>query len=102
MSFTVALRTREISIRSALGAQPARIVSVIARRALVQLAAGIGVGGIGMAALMRLLADDSLTARGWVADVILATGAVIVVGVVACAAPTLRGLRIRPTEALRL
>jgi putative ABC transport system permease protein len=102
MSFTVALRAREIGIRGALGAQPARIVSVIARRALVQLAAGIGVGGIGMAALMRLLADDSLTARGWVADVILATGAVIVVGVVACAAPTLRGLRIRPTEALRL
>jgi predicted permease len=102
MSFTVAQRTREIGIRSALGAHPARIISVIARRALVQLTAGVLVGAVGMVAVMRVLADDSLTLRGWLVDSACAVGAVVVVGVVSCMAPTLRGLRIRPTEALRL
>ncbi len=44
MSFTVSQRTREIGIRTALGARPARIVSTIARRALMQLSAGVMLG----------------------------------------------------------
>lgn len=37
MSFTVAERTREIGIRTALGAQPSSIVAEIAKRAFFQL-----------------------------------------------------------------
>lgn len=48
MSFTVSQRTREIGIRTALGARPGTILLAIVRRAIFQLpmgvAAGIGLG----------------------------------------------------------
>ena len=46
MSFTIAQRTREIGIRSALGAQPRHLLLGILRRAMRQLALGIGAGSL--------------------------------------------------------
>jgi len=94
MSFTVARRTREIGIRAALGASQGRIVAGIFSRAVLQISAGVLVGS-GLAALMGL---------GSMREVLLllaADGVMLVAGLVACAVPLRRALRIDPTEALR-
>ena len=94
MSFTVARRTREIGIRTALGAPPGRIVAGIFSRAFLQISAGV-LAGSGLAALMGL---------GSMRQVLLllaADGIMLVVGLAACAVPLRRALRIDPTEALR-
>ncbi len=102
MSFTVAQRTREIGIRTALGAQAWRIVSTIGRRAALQLAVGVTLGAGWAWMLLVELTGDSMVMEVDIPLTITVTMAVAaVVGVAACASPTLRGLRIQPTEALR-
>ncbi len=94
MSFTVARRTREIGIRTALGASRGRIVAGIFSRAFLQISAGI-LAGSGLAALLGL---------GSMREVVLlvaADGIMLLVGLTACAVPLRRALRIDPTEALR-
>ena len=106
MSFTVAERTREIGIRTALGANPSSIVSEIARRAFIQLSVGVLVGG-GLSATMLWAFDDRylnagvLRTANWPVTVGVIAAAVMVVGMLACVKPTLRAIRIRPMEALR-
>ena len=98
MAVAVARRTREIGIRIALGANPRRVLRTVFARAARQLGGGIITGN----SLILLLAwrADSLTAD---LLVVSASTSVImaVVGVLACAAPARRALRIQPTEALR-
>ena len=94
MSFTVSRRTREIGIRAALGASQGRIVASIFSRAFLQISAGVLVGS-GLAALLGL---------GSIREVLLllaADAVMLVVGLMACAVPLRRALRIDPTEALR-
>ena len=102
MSFTVAQRTREIGIRAALGANPARVIGDVFRRALLQVGAGTTLGlGVGFAAsdgpfaLSNGLFNDGPGVMAAIAALILATG------VIACGIPLQRALRIQPTEALR-
>jgi len=102
MSFTVSQRTREIGVRTALGASPARIVLAIARRALFQLIAGTAVGiALGLWFISQVVDDPSTYAIS--PGVILAACASFMfgVGILACMVPTVRGLRIQPVEALR-
>jgi predicted permease len=98
MAVAVARRTREIGIRIALGANSRRVLGIVFARAGRQLGGGIIAGN----SLILLLAwrADSLTAdlvvTSLVTSVIMAA-----VGVLACAGPARRALRIQPTEALR-
>lgn len=103
MSFTVLQRTGEIGVRTALGARPWGIVSVVGGRAAVQLLTGI-VFGMGLAVpLLMILSSRSSLKPEWLPLVVLGTGvATLLVGMVSCLRPTLRGLRIRPIEALRV
>ncbi len=94
MSFTVAQRGREIGIRSALGADPRRIIVSIFSRAMAQIGLGIVVGGILVSALIFRNPEEIRM----VAGVALAMAAV---GLLACVLPARRALRIQPTEALR-
>jgi predicted permease len=102
MSFTVAQRTREIGVRSALGADTGRIVAVIAKRAVLQLLAGAAVGVAGGLTFVSLAAPEFFT---WVeseaAVLLWAAGIVLVVGLLACVVPVRRGLGLQPMEALR-
>ncbi len=94
MSFTVARRTREIGIRTAIGARPGRIVVGIFSRAFLQIAAGL-LAGSGLAAVW------GLGSARQVLLLLAADGIMLVVGLTACAVPLRRALRIDPTEALR-
>jgi hypothetical protein len=98
MAVAVARRTREIGIRIALGATPRHVLRSVFARAGRQLGGGIIAGN----SLILLLAwrADSLTADLLVSSVITSV-IMAVVGVLACAAPARRALRVQPTEALR-
>jgi putative ABC transport system permease protein len=102
MSFTVSQRTREIGIRTALGAQAISVVGTIARRAALQLGAGVVLGSIFGAWLLRQIVGDMDILSVNIPLVLLGVGtSVIILVSVACLSPILRGLRIQPTEALR-
>jgi predicted permease len=98
MSFTVERRRREIGIRIALGADRARVVRGVFGRALRQLAIGVGVGAAIAPLVLRL--DGPITAVK-VATLVVVSGAMLLVGVLASIGPTRRSLRIQPTEALK-
>jgi predicted permease len=98
MAVAVARRTREIGIRVALGASSWRVLGSLFARAGRQLGGGIIAGN----SLILLIAwrADSLTADLLVSSAITSI-IMAAVGVLACAAPARRALRIQPTEALR-
>ena len=98
MAVAVARRTREIGIRIALGANPRRVLRTVFARAGRQLGGGIIAGN----SLILLLAwrADSLTVDLLVSSVITSV-IMAAVGVLACAAPARRALRVQPIEALR-
>lgn len=103
LSFTVSQRTREIGIRTALGAGASDIVSTVARRAALQAGTGLALGiGLGWVLLHTSEFSGVSTEAGDIALTLTLTAAVAGgVCLLACAYPTLRGLRLQPTEALR-
>jgi putative ABC transport system permease protein len=101
MAFTVAQRWREIGLRSALGAQPRRLVAEIFGRALVPLVTGAVVGG-----LLGLLIDSNVETaqvggRSIPGLVPACAALMIAVGLLALIAPARRAVRVDPAEALR-
>lgn len=98
MAVAVQRRTREIGIRLALGADPRGVLRAVFNRAGRQLGGGI-LAGNGLILLLAWRAD-SLTAGLLVSSVITSV-IMAVVGVLACAGPARRALRVNPTEALR-
>jgi ABC-type antimicrobial peptide transport system permease subunit len=98
MAVAVRRRTREIGIRIALGATPRRVLRTVFASAARQLGGGIIAGN----SLILLIAwrADSLTEDLVVSSVITSV-IMTAVGVLACAGPARRALRVQPTEALR-
>ena len=102
MNYAVTLRTREIGLRMALGAQPRRVLMLILRQGLLLTLAGIGAGLLGALALTRLMssllygvsATDPLT---FAAIVFL----LALVALFACYIPARRATRVDPLIALR-
>jgi putative ABC transport system permease protein len=98
MAVAVQRRTREIGIRVALGASSGRVLRTVFARAARQLGYGILAGN----SIILFLAwrTDSLTAS-LVASSVITSVIMAAVGVLACAGPARRALRVQPTEALR-
>jgi putative ABC transport system permease protein len=104
LSLAVSLRTREIGIRTALGAQRNRIILQIARRSLLQIGAGVVIGTPLSYMMLRSFKEN----RGWdmlgsplLLALLIGLGLMATVGALGCTVPLRRALRIMPTEALR-
>ena len=102
VSYVVSLRTREIAVRLALGAQPSHVRRLVSGQAAVVVAIGIAVGLASALALTRVLAAllfgvtpiDPPTLAG-------ATAVLAVVAGVAAWLPAQRASRLDPARALR-
>jgi putative ABC transport system permease protein len=102
LSYTVAQRSREISIRMALGAPSAGVVRMIVGRAMLLAVAGLGVGLLCAVGLGRLLRSQLFGV-----SVVDPVTLVAVVGVLAASAavaswlPARRAASVDPASALR-
>ena len=102
MAYTVTMRTREIGVRMALGAQRRDILKMIVRGGLILCLIGVAIGLAGSVALMRLLTTllFGVTPTDAVTFAVVSV-AVIMVGVVACWIPARRATKVDPLIALR-
>jgi predicted permease len=102
MSYLVSLRTSEIGVRMALGAQPRDVWRLIIGRAAALALTGVAMGLAGTFAFGRVIsgmlfgvrAQDPLT-------LICVSGLLMVVALAACWVPTRRAMRVDPMVALR-
>ena len=98
MAVAVQRRIREIGIRIALGADPQRVLRTVFARAGRQLGGGIIAGD--SIVLFIAWRTDAMTPELLISLAIMSV-IMAVVGILACAAPARRALRVQPTEALR-
>jgi predicted permease len=101
MAQATARRTREIGIRMALGATPARILRTVMRRGLVQLAIGLVLGLTGAYAatgMMRTLLFGIVPSD----PISFATASLVLLsaGFLACWLPAWRATKVVPVQAL--
>jgi putative ABC transport system permease protein len=102
LSGSVTERTREIGVRSALGASRGAILAMVVRQGMILTAVGIALGFLGAVAASRAIAAllfdvsslDPLTYFGVVA-------LLSAVSMIACGVPAWRAARIDPMVALR-
>jgi ABC-type antimicrobial peptide transport system permease subunit len=102
ISYMVSLRTREIGVRMALGAQSQQVRRMVVRQGLVLAVIGVAIGLAGALALTRLITSllygiapyDPVTLAG-------VTLALLAVSALASWLPAMRAARIDPIEALR-
>jgi predicted permease len=102
MAYSVALRTQEIGIRMALGAQNQDVLRLVLGQGARIALFGVAIGLVAAAGLTRLLstllfsvtASDPLTFAGVAAVLVIVT-------LVACYIPARRALRVDPIIALR-
>ena len=102
LDYAVKTRTREIGVRMALGAQPARIVSLLSRETLRLVACGAALGLCAYAAAALWIRRVLYDVRSWepvaVGSVLLLVG---LIAAIATAPAVYRAVRIDPASALR-
>jgi len=104
LSYLVSMRTREIGVRMALGAQPSDILRLILRTGSMLVGLGIVIGMLASFAAARLLGSQLNLFKVTAADPVSFLGVIVLLGVVAAAAcfiPARRATKVDPMEALR-
>jgi putative ABC transport system permease protein len=102
IAYIVSLRTRELGVRIALGAQPRAVAMMVTRQGLVLSGVGVAIGLVLVVLVARFLRSflfeiaptDPLTLAG-------ATGILVLFALLASWIPARRAARVDPTEALR-
>jgi putative ABC transport system permease protein len=102
MSYSVLLRTHEIGVRMALGAQRSDVLKLVARRGIVLGVVGVVAGLAASFALTRLISTllFEVTATDTTTFVVVSLG-LFFVTVAACYLPARRATRVDPLKALR-
>lgn len=98
----VTQQTHEIAIRMALGATASGVIWMILRRALMLMAAGIGIGVLGALGITRVMAGLLFEVRP--TDAIAFFGAAVLLALLALLAslaPAWRAIRVDPLIALK-
>lgn len=102
ISYLVALRTREMGIRVALGAAPGQVIQLVCREGLILGALGAAIGCAGALGLSRfvsaLLAGVSALDSGIYVG---CTVALLAAALAACCGPAMRAARADPLTSLR-
>jgi len=103
MAYSVAQRTREIAIRSALGARRSDVLALVLAKALWLSAAGVSLGVLASWALTSVLAGQlfGVTATDPLTYVTV-IGLLVGVALLAGAIPAVRAMRIEAAAALRV
>jgi putative ABC transport system permease protein len=102
MAYTVSLRTQEIGVRMALGAQRGEILRMVLKKGFVLLAAGICIGLFASFGLTRFLKSQiwGVSATDpWTFGAVV--GLVVITGLAACLLPARRAASVDPLIALR-
>jgi putative ABC transport system permease protein len=102
MNYSVALRTREIGLRLAIGAQPRQVLLLILRQGLLLTVIGVVLGLAAAFALTRLLSGLLFGVEA--VDITTFTTIsllLVMVSLLACYLPARRAMRIDPLRALR-
>ena len=102
MNYSVALRTRELGLRLAIGAQPRQVLLLVLKQGLVLTMLGVVVGLGAAFALTRLLSGllfgvEAIDLGTFTAISVL----LVLVSLLACYLPARRAMRIDPLRALR-
>jgi putative ABC transport system permease protein len=102
LSYTVAQRSKEIAVRSALGATPGRIIRLVLGQVAVVAGAGLGVGLVAAGLLTTFLSKllYGVQPRDALAFVVVAA-IVALTAVVASIVPARRSARVDPLSVLR-
>jgi predicted permease len=101
MSVTVARRRREIGVRLALGASPARLLASVFSRALVLLGSGVVFGNILFVLLMIVIRGDLQPVERWLAPTLATSALMLTVGLLACVKPATQMFRMQPADTLK-
>ena len=101
VSYTVAQRTGEFSIRMALGAQRSHVLGIVYRSAAISLGCGLGAGVILALSLSKVFAHWEVGSSRDPFTLALVTLLLGAVATIACAIPARRAACIDPVVALR-
>jgi putative ABC transport system permease protein len=102
LGYSVAVRTREIGIRAAMGADPGRILQMVLGDACRLAGLGMLLGAAGALALTRSMAAMLFEVRPWEPSAYLAVClAMWAIAMAAAWIPARRAVRVEPTAALR-
>ncbi len=103
LAYSVGLRTREIGVRVALGAEPRRVASLVVGQGLKLVAVGVAVGLAGAFAVTRFLKSLVFGVTTTDPDTFaIVTVLLVAVALVASYLPARRAARIDPIQALRV
>ncbi|MFL5579364.1 MAG: ABC transporter permease [Gemmatimonadaceae bacterium] len=102
MAYAVALRTRELGVRIALGATPGRVVGMLTRQGVALTGVGVA-AGLGLFALVARFLRTMLFGVAPTDPVTLAGSSLLLVAIAALASwiPARRTTRLDPSEVLR-
>jgi len=102
MNYAVALRTRELGLRLAIGAQPRQVLLLVLKQGLVLTVVGVALGLVAAFALTRLLSGLLFGVEAFDAPTFTAISLLLIfVSLLACYLPARRAMRIDPMMALR-
>jgi putative ABC transport system permease protein len=102
LSYTTAQRTREIGLRTALGAQRGDVLTLVGRQAMTITIGGLAAGLIAAFFLSRAMTTliYGVSTRD-VISFVTVPAVLLLVSMLACVVPAMRATRINPIDALR-